>query len=111
MSTVSEMSEKGPLWDSLVARYGLHATPYEQIATGLLWTGCLTSAKKTILSTIKIRKAGSQIVSTRMKASDGNSRSSGNFGSSHRCTRPNLFSYQASNEEQVRVRRIHPCPR
>src|SRR5258708_15592975 len=31
MSTVSEMSEKAPLWDSMVARYGLHATPYEQI--------------------------------------------------------------------------------
>src|SRR6201993_2484467 len=27
MSTVSEMSEKGPLWDSMVTRYGLHATP------------------------------------------------------------------------------------
>jgi nucleoside-diphosphate-sugar epimerase len=32
MSTVSEMGEKGPLWDSIVARYGLHATPYQQIA-------------------------------------------------------------------------------
>jgi hypothetical protein len=26
MSTVSEMSEKAPLWDSMVIRYGLHAT-------------------------------------------------------------------------------------
>jgi hypothetical protein len=42
MSTVSEMSEKAPLWDSMVARYGLHATPYDQ----------------TIQSTIKIRQAG-----------------------------------------------------
>jgi hypothetical protein len=32
MSAVSEMSEKAALWDSIVARYGLHATPYEQIA-------------------------------------------------------------------------------
>jgi len=32
MSAVSEMSEKVPLWDSMVARYGLHATPYDQIA-------------------------------------------------------------------------------
>jgi hypothetical protein len=32
MSIVSEMSEKAPLWDSMVARYGLHATPYNQIA-------------------------------------------------------------------------------
>jgi transposase-like protein len=28
MSTVSEMSEKAPLWDSMVGRYGLHATSY-----------------------------------------------------------------------------------
>jgi hypothetical protein len=33
MSTVSEMSEKAPLWDSMVARFGLHATPYDQIAS------------------------------------------------------------------------------
>jgi hypothetical protein len=26
------MSEKGPLWDAMVARYGLFPTPYEQIA-------------------------------------------------------------------------------
>src|SRR3984893_10665831 len=32
MSTVAEVSEKGPLWDSIVARCGLHPTPYEQIA-------------------------------------------------------------------------------
>src|ERR1700685_3519655 len=28
MSTVSEMSEKATLWDAIVTRYGLHATPY-----------------------------------------------------------------------------------
>src|ERR1700726_3777368 len=31
MSTVSEMSEKAPLWDSMVARFGLPANPYQQI--------------------------------------------------------------------------------
>jgi hypothetical protein len=29
MSTVSEMSEKAPLWDRMVERYGLHAAPYD----------------------------------------------------------------------------------
>jgi hypothetical protein len=58
MSTVSEMSEKGPLWDSMVARYGLHATPYEQIANWSFVDCMLNFGQETILSTIKIRKAG-----------------------------------------------------
>src|SRR3984893_13950863 len=32
MSTVSEMSEKGPLWDSIVARYWLYAKPHQSSA-------------------------------------------------------------------------------
>jgi nucleoside-diphosphate-sugar epimerase len=58
MSTVSEMSEKSPLWDSIVARYGLHATPYEQIANWPFVDWMLNFGEETILSTIKIRKAG-----------------------------------------------------
>jgi hypothetical protein len=58
MSTVSEMSEKGPLWDSIVARYELHATPYEQIANWSFVDWMLNFGEETILSTIKIRKAG-----------------------------------------------------
>jgi nucleoside-diphosphate-sugar epimerase len=58
MSTVSEMSEKGPLWDSIVARYGLHATPYEQIANWAFVDWMLNFGEETILSTIKIRHAG-----------------------------------------------------
>jgi nucleoside-diphosphate-sugar epimerase len=58
MSTVSEMSENGPLWDSIVARYGLHATPYEQIANWSFVDWMLNFGEETILSTIKIRKAG-----------------------------------------------------
>ncbi len=58
MSTVSEMSEKGPLWESIVARYGLHATPYEQIANWSFVDWMLNFGEETILSTIKIRKAG-----------------------------------------------------
>jgi len=58
MSTVSEMSEKAPLWDSIVARYGLHATPYQQIANWSFVDWMLNFREETILSTIKIRQAG-----------------------------------------------------
>jgi nucleoside-diphosphate-sugar epimerase len=58
MSTVSEMSEKAPLWDSIVGRYGLHATPYEQIANWAFVDWMLNFREETILSTIKIRQAG-----------------------------------------------------
>jgi nucleoside-diphosphate-sugar epimerase len=58
MSTVSEMSEKGPLWDAMVARYGLHATPYDQIANWSFVDWMLNFGEETILSTIKIRQAG-----------------------------------------------------
>jgi hypothetical protein len=58
MSTVSEMSEKAPLWDSMVARYGLHATPYDQIANWTFVDWMLNFREETIQSTIKIRQAG-----------------------------------------------------
>jgi hypothetical protein len=58
MSTVSEMSEKGPLWDSIVVRYGLHPTPYSQIANWSFMDWMLNFDEEVILSTIKIRKAG-----------------------------------------------------
>src|SRR6202167_1643680 len=58
MSTVSEMSEKAPLWDSLFARYGLHATPHSQIANWAFVDWMLNFREETILSTIKIRQAG-----------------------------------------------------
>src|ERR1700691_2912022 len=58
MSTVSEMSEKTPLWDSIVARYGLHATPYNQIANWAFVDWMLNFREETIQSTIKIRQAG-----------------------------------------------------
>jgi hypothetical protein len=41
-----------------VARYGLHATPYEQIANWPFVDWMLNFGEETILSTIKIRKAG-----------------------------------------------------
>jgi hypothetical protein len=58
MSTVSEMSEKAPLWDKIVERYGLHATPYDQIANWTFVDSMLNFGEETILSTIKIRHAG-----------------------------------------------------
>jgi nucleoside-diphosphate-sugar epimerase len=58
MSTVSEMSEKTALWDSIVARYGLHATPYNQIANWAFVDWMLNFREETIQSTIKIRRAG-----------------------------------------------------
>jgi nucleoside-diphosphate-sugar epimerase len=58
MSTVSEMSEKARLWDSMVARYGLHATPYDQIANWAFVDWMLNFREETIQSTIKIRQAG-----------------------------------------------------
>ena len=58
MSTASAMAEKGPLWDSMVARYGLFPTPYEQIASWPFVDYMLNFAEETVLSTIKIRQAG-----------------------------------------------------
>src|SRR6267378_1994984 len=58
MSTVSEMSEKAPLWDKMVERYGLHATPYDQIANWAFVDWMLNFGEETIQSTIKIRQAG-----------------------------------------------------
>jgi hypothetical protein len=58
MSTVSEMSEKAPLWDAMVARYDLHATPYNQIANWALVDWMLNFGEEATQSTIKIRQAG-----------------------------------------------------
>src|SRR5258708_11387983 len=58
MSTVSEMSEKGPLWDSIVARYGVDATAYEQIAKRSFVDWMVNFSEETILRTINSRQAG-----------------------------------------------------
>jgi nucleoside-diphosphate-sugar epimerase len=58
MSTVSEMNEKAPLWDAMVARCGLHATPYDQIANWAFVDWMLNFREEVIQSTIKIRQAG-----------------------------------------------------
>jgi hypothetical protein len=58
MSTGSQMSEKAPLRDSMVARYGLHATPYDQIGNWAFVDWMVNFREEAILSTIKIRQAG-----------------------------------------------------
>jgi nucleoside-diphosphate-sugar epimerase len=58
MSTVSEMSEKAYLWNSMVAKYNLYPIPYEQIANWAFVDYMLNFSEETILSTIKIRQAG-----------------------------------------------------
>src|SRR5258708_4421985 len=56
MSTVSEMSEKAPLWDSMVARYGLHATPYDQIANWAFVDSMLNFREETIHTPLKLHQ-------------------------------------------------------
>ena len=92
MSTVSEMSEEAPLWDSTVARYGLHAAPYDQIANWAFVDWMLNFGEATIQSTIKIRQAGFADTSTRIRASGGSSADFANCASS-----PDQFpSYRAT---------------
>src|SRR6267378_3859790 len=57
-TTDAELFGRAPLWDLMVARYGLHATPYEQIANWAFVDWMLNFREETILSTIKIRQAG-----------------------------------------------------
>jgi NADH:flavin oxidoreductase / NADH oxidase family len=56
--TVSEMSKKDPLSDSMVARYGLRATPYSQIANWAFMDRVVDFRDETALRTIKIPQAG-----------------------------------------------------
>jgi len=63
MSTVSEMSEKASLWDSMVGRYGLHATSYDQIANWAFVDWMLNFREETIQSTIRFVKQALRIAS------------------------------------------------
>jgi hypothetical protein len=51
----------------MVARYGLHPTPYDQIANWAFVDWMLNFGEETIQSTIKIRQQVSRIASTRTK--------------------------------------------
>lgn len=52
------MTDKEPLWRSIVAKYGLHQVPYEQIASWKFGDFILNSGFDNISSTIKARRAG-----------------------------------------------------
>lgn len=58
MNLVTQMGDKGPDWDALVARDGLRKTPYGQIASWQFADGLWQSGFDMVQSTIKIRQAG-----------------------------------------------------
>lgn len=52
------MTDKEPLWRSIVAKYGLHHVPYEQIVSWKFGDFILNSEFDNVSSTIKARRAG-----------------------------------------------------
>src|SRR6476620_1716101 len=76
------MNNRRRIWDSMVARYGLHPTPYDQIANWAFVDWMLNFGEATILSTIKIRQQVSRIASTHTRASGGSSPDFANCASS-----------------------------
>jgi hypothetical protein len=66
----------------MVARYGLHPTPYDQIANWAFVDWMLNFGEATIQSTIKIRQQVSRTASTRTRASGDSSPDFANCASS-----------------------------
>jgi nucleoside-diphosphate-sugar epimerase len=52
------MADKAPLWDSMVARYGLQPIPFAQMASWGFGNQILAAERDVISSTIKLRRAG-----------------------------------------------------
>jgi len=52
------MGDKGPLWDSIVKKYGLAPHPYEALAYWPAGDFVLNCGYDVMTSTVKIRKAG-----------------------------------------------------
>lgn len=52
------MTDKESLWRSIIAKYGLHHVPYEQIASWKFGDFILNSKFDNVSSTIKARRAG-----------------------------------------------------
>jgi nucleoside-diphosphate-sugar epimerase len=52
------MADKGPLWNEMVRKYGLTATPYEKLVSWAFGDFILNSEFDNISSTIKARRAG-----------------------------------------------------
>ena len=97
MSTVSEMSEKAPLWDAIVARYGLHATPYNQIANWAFVDWMLNFGEEVIQSTSRFVRRALRIASTHIRALGGSSPDYAICGSS-----PRLKQREQNNVEESR---------
>jgi nucleoside-diphosphate-sugar epimerase len=58
MSLSEQMADKGPLWRSIVARYGLRDVPYKTLVSWPFCDGMFSVGYDLIQSTVKIRKAG-----------------------------------------------------
>ena len=58
MPLATYMADKASLWDGMVAKYGLQATPYESIASWRFGDSIFASGFDNITSTIKARRAG-----------------------------------------------------
>ena len=60
MPLATYMADKGPLWDSMTAKYGLDPIPYAKVASWPFGDFIFGSAFDNISSTIKARQAGFQ---------------------------------------------------
>lgn len=60
MPLTTYMADKGPLWDSMVARHGLQPIAYEKVASWRFGDFIFNSGFDNISSTIKARRAGFQ---------------------------------------------------
>ncbi len=60
MSLATYMADKSPLWDTMVARYGLIPIPYDKVASWPFGDFIFASGFDNISSTIKARRAGFQ---------------------------------------------------
>jgi nucleoside-diphosphate-sugar epimerase len=57
-SLTTYMADKGPLWDSIVKKYGLRHIPYEQIVNWAFGDFAFRQDRDNVSSTIKVRQAG-----------------------------------------------------
>jgi len=60
MPLATYMADKAPLWDGMVAKYGLQPTPYAQVASWPFGDFIFASGFDNIVNTVKARVAGFQ---------------------------------------------------
>ncbi len=58
MPLATYMADKAPLWDMMVAKYGLEPIPYDKVASWPFGDFIFASGFDNISSTIKARRAG-----------------------------------------------------